>query len=196
MSAQGGEREESNEARVRVERAEPLARLHRKREVAEEGFHEPAVLLERDSAKHVPQRDAKHDGHDRRGRGEHEVEEGTPTRVMKLRTELDRDSAQNEEPKHHRHREIEPAEGGRVGSRKGEDEHASRADQPHVVAVPHGPHGGEHGAAFLVRLGDEKMHDSGPEIEAVEHRNSQSWRKAALPAETRGDVPSAVFNKP
>src|SRR5580704_3546084 len=136
--------------------------------VRPERLEEVAVGIERHPAYDVAQRCAEEDCQQNARYSEDGVEEALPDTFLNVRSELDADGAQHQEPEHHHQGKIESAEAGGVQQRKGEIQCATAGEQPNFVAVPHRSDGANHRAALVIGFGDDEVQSSSAEVEAIQ----------------------------
>jgi hypothetical protein len=77
------------------------------RECREERELECLVRAERHAANDVAERGAEQHRQEQARAGERDIPERAPQRVVHVRSELDRDTADDQRPQHEEHREIE-----------------------------------------------------------------------------------------
>src|SRR5215475_1714663 len=86
-----------------------------------------------------------------------------------MHPQLDTNTPQDEQPENDHQGKIKPAETGSIKQGKSEEESATASNQPDLVAVPNWADGADYGATLGIGLRDQKMEDSGAEVEAIEH---------------------------
>ena len=133
-----------------------------------EGSPELALLVERDTAENVPERDTEEQREQRARHREHHVPPVLPQRVVDLVAELDAEAAEEQQPQHEHQREIETAEARRVQGGKGGHHRPADAEEPHFVAVPHRPDRIDQPRPFVAVPPEPQVNRPQAEIEAVE----------------------------
>ena len=84
-----------------------------------------------------------------------------------MRTQLNGNPTQHQEPQHNDQGQIESAEAGGIEHREGEEQCASSSDKPDLVAIPHRADGLQNHATLFILSCRPQVDDTCPQVKTV-----------------------------
>src|SRR5713101_543024 len=160
--------------------------------VCPQRLEEMAGDVERNSTNHIAKCGAIKNGEQKAGKRKSGVPNRGPDWAAYMTSEFEGNSAENQQPENHHQRQIEAAEACGIKRGEREVERATRGNQPHFVATPHGANRTDQHAALCVAACDPEMQDAGADVEAVEHDVACEHESHQAEPDASHRVPSSV----